>query len=174
MDKERMAQLVAAAQNNDADAFAQLYAEYNRALYKTAYYLIGTREDAEDTVMETIADAYASIRSLRAAEAFEGWIFRILYNKARRRRGSVYYNATSELDENMEAKVRDAAAITDRVDLMRALGTLSNEERAIVVLGICKGYSSLEIGKIMSLNANTVRSKQMRALSKLRALLERV
>ena len=53
--------MVAAAQNRDADAFAALYAYYNKSLYKTAYYLIGTVEDAEDTVMETVADAFESI-----------------------------------------------------------------------------------------------------------------
>ena len=97
MEKDRLAALVAAAQSGDADAFAALYANYNKSLYKTAYYLIGTVEDAEDTVMETVTDAFESISKLRSPEAFEGWIFKILYNKARRRRGAVYYGATSEI-----------------------------------------------------------------------------
>ena len=166
-----MTALVAAAQGRDADAFAALYSEYSGALYKTAYYLIGRREDAEDVVMETVTDAYASISQLRAPEAFEGWIFKILYNKARRRRGAVYYNATSEIPETLQANVPGEGEITDNIDLLRALDTLSTEERAIVVLSVCEGYTSAEIGSIMSLNPNTVRSKQMRTLAKLRDIL---
>lgn len=173
MDKEKLVSLVAAAQNRDADAFAALYAHYNKALYKTAYYLIGTVEDAEDTVMETVADAFESISKLRSPEAFEGWIFKILYNKSRRRRGALYYNATSEIPETTPADVADEGVITDNLDLMNALAGLSAEERSIVVLGVCEGYSSQEIGSIMSLNPNTVRSKQMRALAKLRAIMGR-
>ncbi len=173
MEKDRLAALVAAAQSRDADAFAALYAYYNKSLYKTAYYLIGTVEDAEDTVMETVTDAFESIAKLRSPEAFEGWIFKILYNKARRRRGAVYYRATSEIPETLPADVEDEGIITDNLDLMRALGSLSTEERSIVVLGVCEGYTSQEIGDIMSLNPNTVRSKQMRALAKLRAIMER-
>ena len=166
-----MAALVAAAQNRDADAFAALYSDYSNSLYKTAYYLIGRREDAEDVVMETVADAFAGISQLRNPEAFEGWIFKILYNKARRRRGAVYYNATSEIPETLPADVPSEGEIGNNVDLMRALSKLSNEERAIVVLGVCEGYTSAEIGEIMSLNPNTVRSKQMRALAKLREIM---
>ncbi|MEG0751609.1 MAG: RNA polymerase sigma factor [Oscillospiraceae bacterium] len=173
MDKEQLMLLVAAAQKRDPDAFALLYSHYNNRLYKTAYYLIGIAEDAEDTVMETLADAYESIGKLRSAEAFEGWIFKILYNKARRRRGAVYYNATSELPETMQSDDVGEIEITDNLDLQRALATLSQEERSIVVFGVCDGYSSQEIGNIMSLNPNTVRSKQMRALAKLRGIMER-
>ncbi|MDO4566644.1 MAG: RNA polymerase sigma factor [Oscillospiraceae bacterium] len=134
---------------------------------------MGTVEDAEDVVMETVADAFAGIGALRSPEAFEGWIFKILYNKSRRRRGAVYYGATQELPENAEAAAADEAAITDNIDLMRALSSLSKEERGVIVLSVCEGYSSQEVGEIMSLNPNTVRSKQMRALAKMRAIMER-
>ena len=85
----------------------------------------------------------------------------------------MYYRATSEIPETLPADVEDEGIITDNLDLMRALGSLSVEERSIVVLGVCEGYTSQEIGDIMSLNPNTVRSKQMRALAKLRAIMER-
>ena len=84
MEKNELQQLVQKAQNQDSDAFAQLYSQYYKQLYKTAYYILGNAQDAEDTVMETVADAFTSISKLRAVEAFEGWIYKILYNKSRR------------------------------------------------------------------------------------------
>lgn len=122
--------------------------------------------------METITDAYTGIRQLRAPEAFEGWIYRILYNKSRRKRGANIYRATSELHENIEGNNISSEAIGDNTDLMRALEVLSKEERMIVVLSVCEGYKSAEIGAVLSINQNTVRSKQMRALTKLRKILE--
>lgn len=172
MEKEKLRELVTAAQQDDADAFCQLYTSYYQSLYKTAYYMLGNAADAEDTVMDTVADAYAGIGKLRVAEAFEGWLYKILYNKARRKRGVIYYKATVELPETLEAPGMSADAIGDNADLMRALATLDAQERAIVVLSVCRGYTSAEIGGMMSVNANTVRSKQMRALAKMRGLLE--
>ncbi|MEG0913088.1 MAG: RNA polymerase sigma factor [Oscillospiraceae bacterium] len=173
MEKERLTPLVEAAKSKDADAFAEIYSSYYKSLYKSAYYLLGNPQDAEDTVMETVADAFSSIHKLRVAEAFEGWIFKILYNKARRKRGTTIYKATVELSENIESDDKSGDDIGDNVDLLRALGTLRDDERAVVVLSICEGYSSQDVSKIMGVNANTVRSKQMRALAKLRAFMEK-
>lgn len=121
--------------------------------------------------METVADAYGGLHSLRAVDAFEGWLFKILYNKARRKRGLLRYRVTTELNEEIVAAGRDGEQIAASVDLLRALESLKRDERAIVVLAICEGYSSRDIARIMRMNANTVRSKQMRALAKLRAQL---
>lgn len=172
MEKDKLRALVPAAQAGDDDAFSQLYAGCYKSLYKTAYYLLGNAADAEDTVMETVADAYAGIAKLRVPEAFEGWIYKILYNKARRKRGVLLYKVTVELPETLEGPSTSAETIGDNTDLVRALQTLSQQERAIVVLSVCEGYTSAEIAQVLSLNANTVRSKQMRALAKLRAQME--
>ena len=124
--------------------------------------------------MDTVVDVYGSIDKVRNDEAFDGWIFKILYNKARRKRGTLIYTATSELNEAVESsKDGDYETISENVDLMNSLFSLSREERTIVVLSVLEGYSSLEISKIMSLNANTVRSKQMRAIAKMRSVLEK-
>ena len=172
MEKDLMALLVQRAKNKDEEAFSQLYSQYYKALYRAAYYILGKAEEAEDTVMDTVLDAYKGISALRTPEAFEGWIFKILYNKAKRRRGRILWTATTEIPETAEAKNAGEESIAENADLMEALATLSQEDRSIVVLSICEGYSSAEIGRIMSLNANTVRSRQMRALARLKSILE--
>ena len=172
MDKEQLRPIVEAARAGSTDAFAELYTAFHQSLYKTAYYLLGDPYEAEDVVMETVTDAFLGIAKLRAADAFEGWLYKILYNKARRRRGVLISRAAGELHEGIEAENGTSEQIAASVDLLRALDQLKSEERAIVVLAVCDGYSSQEIAKIMRLNANTVRSKQMRALAKLRAILQ--
>ena len=49
--------------------------------------------------------------------------------------------------------------------------TLSGEERLILSLVITGGYDSGEAAKLLHMNRNTLRSKQSRALSKLKSIL---
>jgi RNA polymerase sigma-70 factor (ECF subfamily) len=156
------------ARNGDAQAFAKLYESVSGRLYSTAFYMLGRREDAEDIVMETVTDAFAQIRSLRDPDAFEGWIFRIMMNKIRRRRGS-YIGEPVQLKEDISASPQSDP--DERAALWKAMQSLSEEDRAIVVLDVLDGYRSDEIGKILKLNANTVRSRKQRAMMKLRRLL---
>ena len=48
---------------------------------------------------------------------------------------------------------------------------LEDEERLIISMHIFAGYTSKEIAKILHMNANTIRSKESRALKKLSAQL---
>ncbi len=155
------------AKNGDVNAFAKLYESVSRKLYSTAFYMLGRREDAEDIVMETVTDAFAQIASLREPAAFEGWIFRILTNKIRKRRKS-YITEDVELNEEISGTSTDQ---DERAALWSAIGKLSRREREIIVLDILDGYSSDEIGSILGMNPSTVRSKKQRALIKLKKVL---
>ena len=161
--------LVERARSGDAEAFSQLYAAIAGPLYKTATYILGSAAEAEDVVMDTIADAYAGIAKLREPAAFEGWIYKILYNKARRRRGIILWRGETELNEGLAA---DTVDVAENADLKEALGRLTLEEQTIVVMAVCSGYTSMEIAKVLSINPATVRSKQSRAMAKMRRYLE--
>ena len=71
------------AKRGDAAAFARLYEQIYPDLYRFALYTLKHTSDAEDAVSETVTDAFASIRKLKKAESFKGWMFRILYNKCK-------------------------------------------------------------------------------------------
>ena len=57
------------------------------------------------------------------------------------------------------------------LELKSAFESLSDDERTIISMNVFGGYDSGEISKILKMNRNTVRSKQSRALSKLKSLL---
>ena len=59
----------------------------------------------------------------------------------------------------------------EKAELNMALSSLSEEEKEIVLLSFACGYKSEEIGKILSVKSSTVRSKQSRALIKMRTYL---
>jgi RNA polymerase sigma-70 factor (ECF subfamily) len=71
--------------------------------------------------------------------------------------------------QNLAADEKDENEI---LSLRQALDRLSNEEKEIVILHYCSGYSSKEIGEIMGIKDSTVRSKLMRSGKKLRTYLQ--
>ena len=57
-------------------------------------------------------------------------------------------------------------------ELKEALAILYEDEKDIVLLSVVAGYTSKEIAEMLGLKASTVRSKQSRALAKMRKFLE--
>jgi len=162
--REDMSLLAEKARGGDPEAFASLYEMVYKDLYRYALYMLGQKEDAEDVVSETVMAAYAQIGQLKSPEAFRAWIFRILSNKCRNQRAA-YLHKTGEVDEQMPDPSGD---FTKESMLRAAMDTLTGEEREIICLHVFGGYKSHEIGLILKMNPATVRSREHRALEKLR------
>ncbi len=160
-------QLVRRAQRGDAHAFSRLYETVYQDLYRFAVYTLRHPQDAEDAVSETVTDAFAQISTLKEAAAFRSWIFRILSNKCKRRIRQ-YVNPPSELDEGIPA---GGADLHEMLDVRRAFSLLPDEDRLILSMNLFAGYTSQEIGDLLGMNANTVRSRQSRALKKMQSQL---
>jgi len=158
--------LVEQAKGKDKEAFAKLYELVYQDMYRFALYTLKNPQDAEDVVSDTVVDAYESIRKLRNADAFKGWIFKILSNKCRRKMKD-YVNKTAELSEDISIK----GDFTEDVAVQEAFMRLNNEERLIISMSIFAGYSSREIGAILKKSDNTVRSDKSRALKKMEQML---
>lgn len=167
MEENRL--LVRQAQRGDVHAFARLYQGIYQDLYRFALYTLKNPQDAEDVVSDAVMDAFAGLKGLRQEDAFRGWIFRILTNKCRQRK-KTYLTKTEELPEHLAGPEKD---VSQDMDVRNAFFRLSEEERLILSMNLFAGYSSREIGQILELSDNTVRSKQSRALKKMQAELER-
>lgn len=156
------------AKRGDAKAFARLYEDVYRDLYRFAVYTLKNSHDAEDLVSETVMDAWAQIKTLRTDDSFRAWIFKILSNKCRQRLKE-YCNKYAEIPEDMPGEETDRA---EALDVQQAFGSLAEEDRLILSLHVFGGYSSREIGEHLHMSDSTVRSRQKRALDKMRDILE--
>lgn len=165
--------LVTRAKRGDAEAFAELYGDIYQNLYRFALYTLRNTQDAEDVVSAAVMEAYGTIGKLRKDESFSAWMYRIVANMCRRKmRG--YYVETEELTE--ENGGWDGFVWGDPreeyLDVRRAFLALSAQERMIVGMHVFCGYRTREIAEILEMNENTVRSKESRALRKMRTDLE--
>ena len=139
--------------------FSEMYETVYRDLYRYALCLMKNPQEAEDAVSEAVIAAYENIHKLKKEEAFKSWIFTILTNKETPGR-------EEELPEQATAPDYDLA-----IDVKKAFVVLSEEEQILVGLSVFGGYCSQEIGEMMRLNPNTVRSKRSRALKKMECVL---
>ena len=145
------------------ERFMELYRTVYKDLYRLAYYYVGNAADAEDLVQEAVLAAYENFGKLREEEAFRVWIFRILTNCCRKHfRKNWRTEAEVESPEGFYEPELSAGT-----QVRELLGSLSKEERLIVVLTVFGGYKSQEIARMLKKNHSTVRSKYRRALKKL-------
>lgn len=167
--------LLEKAKKGDDKSFEQIYSQIYKDLYRYAYYLLGSSEDAEDVVSDTVLDVYCSLSKLRDNSSFMPWVLKILSNKCSKKRGE-YINKTVEIDENIEVSDNKSMSLekssSTKIDLINKLNELNDDEKKIVMLSAVYGYNSSEIGEILLVKATTIRSKLNRALQKLRERLE--
>lgn len=162
---EQELQLVRRAQSGDTGAFAQLYEGVYQDLYRFALYVLKHPQDAQDVVSDTVMDAFAQIGELRKTEAFRAWIFRILSNKCKRKLKE-YATRPEELTPELLEHL-GKSGMDEHAAVRSLFFELPSEERMIIAMHLFCGYSSKEIGKLLDLNENTVRSKESRGIKKM-------
>ena len=156
----------------DAHTFAQMYETVYIDLYRFALCLMKNKQDAEDAVSEAVLKAYENIRKLKDEKAFKSWIFTITANscKCRLKEAAKRKSESIEvLPANTPAEEVDYGL---SIDVRKAFTVLNEEEQAIIGLSVFGGYNSKEIGRILGLKDNTVRSKKLRALEKMECVLK--
>ncbi len=180
MERLEELRLIRQAKQGDVDAYGRLYEMVYMDLYRFALFTLKNPHDAEDVVSETVTDSFVGIGKLKAEEAFRGWIFKILTNKCRRILKQ--YAERPPIKEYEDALAGGECAFggfageegvnrEDLVDLASAFAKLEEEDRLIVSLSFFGGYTSEEIARMLKRKPGTVRSRQSRALSKMRGLL---
>ena len=115
--------------------------------------------------------AYENVRKLRNADAFKSWMFTILSNICKKKLKNSTKEALCSWEDTYESFSVEEKDIGLSVDIRRAFFVLEEEEQIVIGLSVFGGYNSKEIGKMLSLNSNTVRSKRRRALQKMECVL---
>ncbi len=161
--------LVQKAKNGDTEAFASLYAQVYEDLYRFALYTLKNPADAQDAVSDTVMDAFSSIGKLRANEAFKSWIFRILSNKCKQKQKE-YTRMPAQLEEGRaDWEARPAAGgVEESAQIRMLFMELPREDRMIIAMHLFGGFTGKEIADQLHMNENTVRSRESRALKKMR------
>ena len=139
------------------------------------------REEAEDVCQEAFVQAFVKLESFRGGSAFYTWLYRIAFNlsvsRRRRQRNEVsidqHRERTGEEPREAGEGPADQLLREEQVRLVReAMGALSEEYRAILVLREMEGCCYETIADILALPLGTVRSRLHRARLQLREQLQ--
>ena len=156
-------ELIEAARSGDAPQIEALLEIMWPDAYRLARAIIGEDQPAQDAAQEACIILYRTIASLRSATAFRTWFYRIVVREAselRRRR-----LRAEEID------IKHAADQTAALDVWRALASLPQHLREVVVLRYFEDLSSREIAQVLRIPDGTVRFRLMIARRRLRPLL---
>jgi RNA polymerase sigma-70 factor, ECF subfamily len=154
-------------------------------LYRAAWGLCGTREDAEDLVQETFAQVLRKPRLLRNDDDL-GYLLRVLRNTffssrraARRRPQTAPLPDTLDLIEDQAAVRPDAFVDTD--DLYRAVSQLPDDFRDALIAIDVVGMSYRQASRALRVREATIttrlhraRQRVAKALSDERSSLQRI
>ena len=141
--------------------------------YATA--LLHNRADADDLVQDCIERAIRQQNTLLDRKRLSGWLFAILHNvhcnelQRRRRRGRPLEIDSLADDLSLSAPAEDRS---ETRDFIRAMGTLSEDHRQILLLVGIEGLSYREIADLLNIPIGTVMSRLSRAREQLRIALE--
>ena len=98
-------QLIDRGLKGDARALDALFARNTRALYQTAFRVLGNPEDAEEALQEGLLSAYRNLPRFERRSQFSTWLTRIVINAALMRRRSKRSRPAVSLDDVASPRV---------------------------------------------------------------------
>ncbi len=181
--------LVAELRGGSEEAFAYLLGIYQNPVYNMVVHMVQNESDAADVLQETFVKVFRGIRQFHEQSSLKTWIYRIAMREAlnfRRSRGRRLFHEPVSMDDDGEASWpsrHEAASDLPGPDSLfeqgerqqaarRALASLSQPYRAVVVLREIECCRYEEIGEILGMAPGTVKSRLKRGRELLRRKLE--
>ncbi len=157
------------------DAFAAMVEPHRRELHVHCYRMLGSFDDAEDLVQETLLRAWRHPESLDPARgAVRPWLFAIVRNlavDAHRARLARPQETGDEMIAAMPADDEIERAL-DAWEVADALASLTEEHRSALVQVYYRGRSVAEAARALGVPPGTVKSRTFYGLRALRLVLE--
>ena len=169
---------------DDRHAFAALVRRHQSGVRACLRRLtVGNLALADDLAQETFVLAWRNLASFRQEARFSTWLYRIATNcwlaQARKRKEELLGDRDANVpdDDAAESPAPDeptadhARSATLKIDMERALATLSDAERAAIVQCYHNDLSHEEAAYVLGCPVGTVKTHVLRAKQKLKAAL---
>jgi RNA polymerase sigma-70 factor (ECF subfamily) len=186
---------LARARAGDQDAFAALTDPYRRELQLHCYRMLGSLQDAEDALQETLVSAWRGLDRFEERASLRAWLYRIATNRClnllrdseRRPRSDTplpfepppptrmgelpwlqpYPDALLDATPGPEARYETREAVG--LAYITALQRLPERQRAVLVLRDALGFSAAEVAGMLDTSEPSVNSALQRARGALEA-----
>jgi RNA polymerase sigma-70 factor (ECF subfamily) len=168
--------LVRAAGLGDTRAFEQLYRLHVRRVHAVVWRLAGCQPArAEDLVQEAFIRAWQALPAFRYESAFATWRHRLAVNTAlmdlRSRAGGEDRETDDAALEYLPTQDTAGHRLREQMDLERAVATLPERARAVLVLHDIEGWKHEEIASELGMAVGSSKAQLHRARNLLRQRL---
>lgn len=166
----------------NSDAFDELFRRYGQKIYNLFLRNLGDMEISQDLLQECFMRMTVARHRYQPRKAFSNWIITIAlnllrdkYRQSKRRKNLFVSNTLDEgrdFPENSQAGADTTAEKAQmRETVEKALNSLPEEQREVIVLNKYHGLSFSEIGEILKISPQAARQKAYRGIQNLRKKL---
>ena len=169
-------------QQNNSDAFAELYALTYNKIYNYARHYLRDEYLAQDAVQEIYISALKNIDKIKDPSLFVAWLnqiaFRVCYDMTNRQSGVQAQSTESELlelvmDERDEFSPEQSALNEDEHQrLMQAIESLHPDEKQCIVMKYYRNMKLEDIADALDISRSTVKRYIASAEAELRYKLK--
>jgi RNA polymerase sigma-70 factor, ECF subfamily len=140
--------------------------QFTPRLRRFALTLTRSQADADDLVQSTLERALVSLQQWETGTRLDSWLYRIAQNLWIDQRRRAQLRGSTESDEAMLLTGEDGRETNERQlmvrDAIRALGSLPEEQQAVLALVSIEGLSYGEAADVLNVPIGTVMSRLAR------------
>ena len=156
--------------------FSEQVLACQQKLYRFALRMLGSTEEAEDVVQETLMVLWDKRQDLNKLVNIEAWSMRVVKNRSLDRikyRQKREYSQVDDINVAGEAPTPDRQAeVSDQMHFMQSIiNQLPDNQKMIIQLREVEGYSYQEIADMLELNLSQVKVYLFRARQKIKEQL---
>ena len=150
-------------------SFERFFLAEHERLFQALYLLTGDRFDADDLAQEALLRAYERWDRVATMDSPTGYVYRTALNLHRSRVRALLVRARRAF---AAAPAEDLSGpVTASQDVRNALAQLPRGQREAVILVGWLGLDSEQAGRVLGIDASSVRGRLHRARASLRNLL---
>ena len=170
-------QLVIRSLNGDRTAYEKLYRANVGKVYALCLRMCGQKELAEDLAQESFIRAWQKLDSFRGDSKFSSWLYRLTSNVVIGHLRSANKWKLEQYDEGLHEKTMQDTGNNETIkahqaDIEKALLTLPEKARVVLIMHDYLGYKHTEISDITGMAVGTSKTHLHRAKAQLKAQAE--
>jgi len=162
--------------SGDQTACRHLVERHKEYAFTIAYQILRNRENAEEAAQDAFIQAFKNMSSFNRQSKFTTWFYRIVFNAAltikRRQKTIIEDIDTASMIADETTAGEDMQQRDQQFYIQKALGQLSAEDAAIIILFYLQEQSLEEIAQITGQTTNNAKVRLHRARQRLALVLD--
>lgn len=175
-------EIIEECRNGNMKSFRELVRGTTPFAFSVAFRMLGDTEQAKDTVQEAMVTTWKKLSTLKSADSFKTWFYRIVVNKCYDRMRIIKSNPEIRADDRVWALLSNHISSgevselenNETAEVIKALTEkLSPKQKAVFILGELEEMSQEEIAEITGLSRLNVKSNLHYARKKIGEMIKK-